>query len=185
MRLGGLAALPLVALAQPGIWSRLIAGYEGDDFFTLGMAQRIGLAVIALALLAALFVVAAALSRLTVRRARLGLGLGLGVDISIRSVFYGALITLAPQVFYTYYRLIIPGLPSQWVIRWPDGDGLLTGLTFAADGRLAEHLVTAGFWGLIVAAIWLHMPHRPQMRLIATLAVLILPSVLSVIPIGL
>ena len=68
---------------------------------------------------------------------------------------FAALYLLSPQVFYAYYRLIIPGLPNQWVIRWPEADHILRGLLFEANGRLAEHVAGALFWGLILQAIWL------------------------------
>ena len=72
--------------------------------------------------------------------------LALLANLLVTLAGYLAVWLLSPQIFYTYYRLIIPGLPSQWVVgggaalndfaaalRLGDGDSLAmsaTGLFF-------------------------------------------------------
>jgi len=177
MRLGGLAALPLTALVQPAIWTRLSVFYKGDDAFTLGISQRIGLGLISFVMIALLFVVFARISQ-KLAAVLSSTAPRLGCDIALRVLGFAALITCAPQIYYAYYRLIIPGLPAQWVIRWPDMSTWATLLTFAPDGRLAEHLISATLWGLIVAAIWWNGPKGRIRQIMLTAIVLAAPTLI-------
>ena len=152
MRAGVLACL-LIAAAQPGVWMRLLTGYEGDDFWTLDCGRGAGLALIAAALCLALLWGGARVSGWI--RARGGGAFGRAiVDASMKACGFAVLYLLSPQLFYAYYRQIIPGLPNQWVIRWPEAEHVLRALAFAPEARLAEHLAAALFWGVILQALW-------------------------------
>ena len=66
--------------------------------------------------------------------------------VALKGAGFAALHTLSPQLFYAYYRTIIPGLPAQWVIRAPDWPRVTEALLFAPEARLAEHLAALLFW---------------------------------------
>ncbi|MEO0820358.1 MAG: hypothetical protein AAF074_08025, partial [Pseudomonadota bacterium] len=77
------------------------------------------------------------------RRALLGGLLGLAL--------WWAFLWLSPQVYYTYYRAIIPGLPLQVVIRSPPTPGDALGLlTFTGEDSLSAHGRGVLGWGMLV-----------------------------------
>ncbi len=62
---------------------------------------------------------------------------------------------LSPQVFYTYYRAIIPGLPAQWVIGWPPSPSdLMLLAVFQSPPSLSAHGRAVLFWLLAAVALW-------------------------------
>lgn len=117
--------------------------YAEDSFFTLTPLAQVGLAALSLSL--------AGLSVLFVRWLRRGRWIGLLASISVFWVF----LWLSPQVYYTYYRAVIPGLPAQLVIRAPPGPGqVLRLMTFQDRVTLSEHSKGVLGWALIAAGLW-------------------------------
>jgi len=73
---------------------------------------------------------------------------------------------LSPQLYYSYYCWIIPGLPWQPVIKVPPGPERLGALlSFQARSSLADHSAGLLGWCLILCGIfkfnhWLKSAHR-------------------------
>ena len=118
--------------------------YQNDSFFTLNTGGQIGLAVLS----AVLAVVMLLLTR------RLAVASTPARRVAIWALLYFLFVWLSPQLFYTYYRVIIPGLPLQWVIPWPDVLEPLTLLTFSAGDSLSAHGRGVLGWSMLVMALW-------------------------------
>ena len=117
--------------------------YESDSFLTLTGSQQIGLLTLSAVLT---FGWVYATWRLSLGKP-LALRLGLGF-----ASFFG-FVWLSPQIYYQYYRVIIDGLPAQFVIGWPVGLGhSLRLLTFQSDVTLSAHNQGLLGWALIIAA---------------------------------
>ena len=100
--------------------------YESDSFFTLTGSGQVGLACLSLVLAVGMLALTLWLAR---GRARIMSAFGL----------FFLFVWLSPQVYYVYYRMIIDGLPQQWVIgapRWGEAFGYLT---FTGPGSLSAH----------------------------------------------
>lgn len=118
--------------------------YEGDSFFTLTLAGQAGLAVLSLVLTAAmvLLTLVAAPGRRVWFRVLVAVGL------------FHAFVWLSPQVYYTYYRAIIPGLPLQWVIgQLPGVEETARLLLFMARDTLSDHGKGVMGWVMLLAAL--------------------------------
>ena len=62
---------------------------------------------------------------------------------------------LSPQFYYTYYRMVIPGLPAQIVIQDPPSLRLFAEtLTFTHRTTLADHARGFVGWVLLAATLW-------------------------------
>lgn len=97
----------------------------------------------------ALFCVWVAASWLISRGRRLGLRLLIGLVLFVLFVW------LSPQIYYQYYRLIIDGLPAQFVIGWPRGAAHIAELLlFQAEENLSAHGQGLLGWALLVTAGW-------------------------------
>ena len=118
--------------------------YQGDSFFTLSTAGQAGLAALSLILSVAILV----LTR------RLAGGRPLIWRIAIWALLFFLFVWLSPQVYYTYYRMIIPDLPLQWVIRWPDVPETLALMAFMAGDSLSAHGKGVLGWAMLAAAVW-------------------------------
>lgn len=127
----------------PEIGSR-VGMYQNDSFFTLNTGGQIGLAVLSavLALGMLLLTRRLAITRTPARR------------VAVWALLYFLFVWLSPQLYYTYYRAIIPGLPSQWVIPWPDVLEPLALLTFTAGDSLSAHGRGILGWAMLVMALW-------------------------------
>lgn len=107
--------------------------YAGDSFFTLTPGGQAGLVALSGVLGLAMVWLTWWLTR---RR-------GIAIRLAVWAVLFVAYLWLSPQVYYFYYRLIIDGLPLQWVIGpWPDpgviGPELFPARrSMAADARAA------------------------------------------------
>ena len=116
--------------------------YAADSFFTLGPWEQAGLAALSLAMAAGLVLVL----RPIARKADAGRLLRAGLALT---GFWGFL-WLSPQVYYTYYQAIIPGLPWQVVVGWPPGPIEVASLMgFRGDPSLADHARGALGWVLL------------------------------------
>lgn len=115
--------------------------YNQDSFFDLSAWGQVGLAALSLTLFVA--VVAASWGLMH------GRGLMLRV-VGALGLFW-LFVWLSPQVYYMYYRMIIPDLPLQWVI-WPPPSAAKPAqmLMFAYRDTLSAHGQGILGWGVIV-----------------------------------
>lgn len=128
------------------------AVYAQDSFFTLTLTGQVGLAALS-GLLAALWL------WLTRRLARHQRRL---VRLTVALALFWAFLWLSPQIYYTYYRLIIDGLPNQIVIGLPPGPGqMLRTLLFLQAPTLSSH--SAGLLGWAMLAVAAIMPQRSEL----------------------
>ncbi|MEL6997575.1 MAG: hypothetical protein AAFP68_04875 [Pseudomonadota bacterium] len=118
-------------------------GYDGDSFFTLSSAGQAGLAVLSFCLAIGMIVLTGWLAR----------GHRPILRIAIWLAAFTAFLALSPQVYYTYYRVIIPGLPLQWVVAWPDPLEALRLLAFADRPTLSAHGRGILGWLMLIAAL--------------------------------
>lgn len=117
--------------------------YQGDSFFTLTGGQQAGLVILSTGLMALTVITSRQLGRGTIIY-RLGAAL---------LVFY-LFVWVSPQVYYQYYRLIIDGLPAQWVIGAPPGLPRIARLLLFQDTpNLSNHAQGLLGWGLLLLAL--------------------------------
>lgn len=125
--------------------------YESDSFFTLSAGGQAGLALLSLLLgLAVLWGV----WRGTQAAPR-------GLRVLAALIAFWLFVWVSPQVYYQYYRLIIDGLPAQWVIwppRWP-GEAVRL-LTFTGPANLSAHSQGILGWAMICVACIGNIPFR-------------------------
>lgn len=115
--------------------------YTNDSFFTLSHLGQIGLAILSL-LLAVCFLL------LAMRIAR---KFGRPVRLLISSVLFALFVWLTPQIYYTYYYLLIEGLPFQWVIKAPPSPSHLGKLlTFTGPTNMSAHSKGALGWLMLI-----------------------------------
>jgi len=106
-----------VAASQPLFVERLIDGYPGDSFHTLGMVQAAGLVVLSSAMVTGVLLVAkagAASFQYYLREPVASL-----VILPFVLLLFLIWDFFAPQIYYGYYLVIFDGLPLQWVLH-PD-----------------------------------------------------------------
>lgn len=126
--------------------------YTGDSFFTLGAMAQVGLVLVSFVFAA----VALALTRVLVWRRPVIL------RPAIWAVMFISFVWLSPEGYYTYYRLVIDGLPEQSVIKDPPPPGELIGLmTFTGPATLSAHATGVLGWLMLAAARW---PQRRNCR---------------------
>lgn len=116
--------------------------YLQDSFFDLSSWGRIGLVCISSILfLAVLFATRTLLKYKPVL-----------VKLTGSLVFFWLFVWLSPQVYYMYYRILIPSLPLQWVI-WPMESPITAFkyLLFQGPQNLSAHSQGLLGWSLIVA----------------------------------
>jgi hypothetical protein len=116
--------------------------YSHDSFFDLSALGQVGLATLSL-VLSVLMVLA---SR------RVLAPYGSLTRIAGALVMFWLFVWMSPQVYYMYYRMIIPDLPLQWVIWPPRGPGqALQMLFFQYRANLSAHGQGILGWCLIAA----------------------------------
>lgn len=116
--------------------------YSRDSFFDLTPWGQVGLAAISLTL----FVLTIIVSRKLLRP------YGVWVRLFGAVVLFWIFVWISPQIYYTYYRMIIPDLPLQWVI-WPPpppGEALRM-LIFSYRSNLSAHGQGVLGWAVIAA----------------------------------
>ena len=119
--------------------------YAQDSFFDLGPLGQVGLALLSLGLFG---LVAGAVGR-GCRDGPLWLRLVWALGL------FWAFVWLSPQVYYLYYRFLIPDLPLQWVVKAPPGPWRLVELlTFQWRANLAAHGQGVMGWSLAALAVW-------------------------------
>ncbi|NQW12376.1 MAG: hypothetical protein HQ481_21125 [Alphaproteobacteria bacterium] len=165
----GLALTALLILATPAVGHTLLGRADPGGFGTLSLGARLGLLALSTVLLLALLWVGALKSRWLARWPCAPL-----LDLLAGAALALAAITLSAQLFYGYYRLVIPGLPAQGVIAWPGGQGIVELFAVWRDGPLGERVRGAVFWAVTLAgpiARWLarSQPTPPSRALAAAL----------------
>jgi len=103
--------------------------YREDSLFTLAPIEQAG--VVALSTTMAVLLI------LGLRRLLRGRGLGWRVLLGCAG--FWLFVWLSPQIYYTYYRAIIPGLPAQIVTSWPDLLSVWQLLSFTDKATLSDH----------------------------------------------
>lgn len=158
---GALASMLAVGLAAGQIWPRIAAGYPGDSYWTLNWVGHTGVVTISLVGIAMLFLALAAKTRLVLGLARGGPGMiRASLDGLAGLLIFAVVFSVSPQVFYTFYQLIIPGLPSQLVVdTLIDTDRLTAIARLDPQGSLADHLAGITFWAILPFTLWLHLRH--------------------------
>jgi hypothetical protein len=155
-------------LAAPTVWSAFLGGYAGDSFYTLTPWPRAGLALLSVTLIIALFWASAAKSAVLYRaggKLRVPALLMLAADLVASVTLMAGAIWFSPQIYYSYYRLVLPGLPSQWVLSgWASIETLLSQARMLPDASLADHMVGLTFWSLLVMTCWLFVFTHSQVR---------------------
>jgi hypothetical protein len=158
--------LPLLAWSLAGVFAAagefrraLLSGHQEDSLFTLRPLEQLGVvALAALMMLAAgwlAYRAACRLARLT--RSPSAHAAGLAANLALTLALYALGWMLAPQIFYAYYQMIIPGLPSQWVIRGAEQVGeFADAVRLLGDGSLASHAAGAFFWVLFGLTMAVH-----------------------------
>ncbi len=116
--------------------------YLQDSFFDLSPWGRVGLIVIS----TCLFLFTAFITRVFLDKKSVWLSL-LG-SLGIFVLF----VCLSPQIYYMYYRILIDGLPLQWVIKPLEAPlAALKYITFQGPKNLSAHSQGLLGWFLIVA----------------------------------
>lgn len=119
--------------------------YGSDSFFTLSTGGQIGLAALSMTLACGMLV-------LTYRASR---GRPFALRILIALLLFAAFEWLSPQIYYIYYRLIIQGLPLQWVIGMMPDPGAVPGLlTFTETHDLSAHGRGALGWMMVLLSVF-------------------------------
>ena len=116
--------------------------YANDSFFDLSPWGQVGL----LGISTVLFLLSLGLAWWLLRRRPIW------IAIPAALAMFWAFVWLSPQVYYTYYRMIIPDLPLQWVIWPPPGIGeALSMLIFQGPQNLSAH--SQGLLGWCLVAV--------------------------------
>lgn len=116
--------------------------YQQDSFFDLSAWGQIGLLFISTALFVGVFFLTIAL--LSNRPLWV---------CAIGALFiFWLFVWISPQIYYMYYRILIPSLPLQWVI-WPPENPLtaLKYMFFQGPQNLSAHSQGLLGWSLIAA----------------------------------
>jgi hypothetical protein len=117
--------------------------YDGDSLFTLSGPHQFGLVVLSAALFCLLLILSWRFSR----------GRSVLVRLGLSFVLFFGFVWLSPQIYYQYYRMIIDGLPAQFVVGWPHGlSHLFQLLSFQSDANLSVHSQGVLGWALVVVA---------------------------------
>ncbi len=146
-------------LASPSIWRQAFVFYEGDSLFTLDPIEIAGVLAISTVLILAFFWLSTAL--LVPVFSRLG-GSPAGRVIlappalALVWLLFALAHTASPQIYYTYYRAILEGLPARWVIKgWIDIEAVMMAALLPTDGSLSVHLTGLVFWSMPVLVLTL------------------------------
>ncbi|AXI48656.1 hypothetical protein C1J03_23230 [Sulfitobacter sp. SK012] len=120
--------------------------YAEDSFYTLSLAQRMGLLTLTAVLI--LLVLGIAIAVMRKKRGT--------VRLATATLLFSLFAWVSPQAYYAYYQMIFDGLPAQIVIGAPPTlDALLGIVTFTGPGTLSAHGLGALFWALVWLAWWL------------------------------
>lgn len=134
---------------------------ESDSFFTLNQWQRIGLLIVSILLIKIFFLLSAIKTHWFVAgkdRVTLGGRSACLLDIAATWGLFTVLYPLAAQVYYTYYRAIIPDLPNQWVVKMTRASSVVSDFSLAGPAlTLNLYLGAMTIWAAIFAVLWHHL----------------------------
>lgn len=155
----GLALIPFalvtIAVGVPSIWQAASEGYENDSYWTLQTGGRLGVALISTLGLTGFFLF---LSLKSKWMGRLPILARLPLDVAIGCGLYSVAYTVSPQIFYTFYQFIFPGLPNQIVIdQVLDFEKMWQVARFAAAPSLSDHLAGVAFWAIAPFTVWIQL----------------------------
>lgn len=121
--------------------------YTQDSFFTLSLAGRAGLLVLTGLLALAMILLVWRMRSYLPAFARPLMAIGL----------FWLFLWLSPQIYYTYYQMIIPGLPVQSVIKMPPSPAeMIQLMTFQGRATLAQHGQGLMAIQMIITSLWPH-----------------------------
>jgi hypothetical protein len=148
---GMLISFGLVILVSPPLQASINTGYPDDSFWTLGWGGRAGVLAITMIGFVLLYALLALKSRaLQDRRAGIVV-----LDIAAGLLIYAVVYSLSPQVFYWFYRMILPDLPSQVVIKSPlDLTAIRAAIDFGDGPSLAQDIAGVGLWAVVPFSLW-------------------------------
>ncbi|MEM7423931.1 MAG: hypothetical protein AAF334_09420 [Pseudomonadota bacterium] len=133
--------------------------FERDSLFTLTPPGQVGLVMLSLVLSALLLTLIITMARRRRIATRLLLGLGA----------FALFLWLSPQIYYAYYRIIIDGLPAQWVIRWPPDVAEAIDVLFASErptlALVGKLLLACASLGAAASAPWIGRRTAPEERM--------------------
>ncbi len=162
----GFAAALGPALAR---FRAVFLGHAQDSLFTLvpwAIAILVAIAI-CLSVLAWALAVAVALRLRCWAGRKLWRRLFAGAaNLALIPPIYASLLSLLPQLYYQFYRPVIPGLPQQWVLRSPlDWDPFWNAIALQPGAGLSEVLTGVVFWSFFLPSLLMHLcPPRPAMR---------------------
>ena len=140
--------------------------WPSDSFHTLSVKQQTGLATWSVLLIAALIWF---FNKKTSWIFRLGRTYDVSsvfacvVDLIVTTLLFVLFYSASPQLYYLYYQLVIPGLPSQWIINPLHDFGLSTErLLIHPVSNYSDLLAVLTFWTLLCSIIWRHLLARSK-----------------------
>lgn len=136
-------------------------GYEHDSFWTLTPIGRTGVIAISSIGIIGVFTLINWLTSLVLKtRRQVSATAWLLFNLAAGWGLFGAVFSLSPQVFYTFYQFTFSGLPNQWVIDTLfDTARLQTIAAIPIGGSLSDHLAGMTLWAIIPFTIWRHLRH--------------------------
>ena len=127
--------------------------YDGDSFYTLTMADRVGLVLVSAVLVAGTVTLFLKISR----------PVGLALKILSAIAFFWLFEWLSPQFYYLYYLQIFDFLEFKNVIQAPPGPSdIFALLTFSDRANLSSHSRGVLGWALIALGFWTAMRSKRQ-----------------------
>jgi len=150
-----------VLISASSLQTAVLNGYPGDSLFTLDPAEIAGVVLISLTLITSFFwllsLILLPLARAVAARPVTRVAAAI-VSLAGALLVFGMSHTVSPQIYYTFYRWIIPGLPDQWVIKtWLDTERLIGAAALAPGGTLSAHLTGVTIWCVAVFVVWIFM----------------------------
>lgn len=118
--------------------------YREDSFFTLTEFGQAGLA--GLSALLSVLVLVPVFWLVSKKR--------IHVRLAIALAAFWLFVWISPQIYYAYYRIIIDGLPQQWVIGWPAIFQPARYMTFTGPQNLSAHGQGLLGWSLVLLAVF-------------------------------
>ena len=137
--------------------------YPNDSFYTLSVPEALGLALITttllLCILMASWFTTLSWTKKCCDSTTFFKGFFLLLNILFILAVYQVFLSIAPQIFYTYYQFIFTDLPLQWVIKPITVELLLDRISLGSDASIAQHLAGFTLWVLMLNAVMQWLSH--------------------------
>jgi len=130
-----------------------LSNWKSDSFYTLNVVQQSGLVLLSVLLIGLVFWLSDIKTRYIQKRLltrRLLLAPLCLADILFSLATFILFLSLSLQVYYLYYQLIFPGLPSQWVV---DFEFNLNLLSMSSPTNFNELLSGLTAWVMVFAIL--------------------------------